>query len=78
MPTFCDVRRIMPSKVPLCFRSEGEGESPSLLGERTRSGRESLAGLTLRSLLLRGDAEMNELLSPPSVRGCEGPPSLKM
>ena len=75
-PTFCDVRRIMPIRVPLCLRDSADVVMSLPLGN---SACESLAaGLVLRSLSVI--APMPELLG--GERSIDGrrcaPPSLKM
>jgi hypothetical protein len=47
--TFCDVRRIIPNRVPLCLREGDVASTLPLLVVRIKSGCESLAGLRLRS-----------------------------
>ena len=73
-PTFCEVRRIMPMKVPLCFLDDATG-----LLSLPNSACESLAaGLVLLSLSL--SAPSPELVG--GERSIEGlrcdPPNLKM
>ena len=76
VPTFWDVRLIMPSNDPLCFLPFVLTESEVLLPDRVRSSWESLPpGLRLRSRWL-GEMESIEDSSP--LRGCGGAPSLKM
>ena len=74
VPTFCDVRLIIPIRVPLCFRCEAGTDCEPWLIDLPSS--DSLPpGLRLLSRVV-GDEDRAEVSSAPFGR-CGEPPSLK-